>query len=486
MLKETRRKRVVGIAFILMLILAPILWKQYQNQEKKEEISLDTVMSAREIAQFREEYPQFDAVMPVMESQMRSLAYYLHYCDFVLVEYVEEVIRDKDSHYTFRFEVEEVVWQNKSKSWSSVEIRNEDGTMNAFVPDCYWMKPKYLIPGARYVVPVGAYKYSVFEEEIQLELLPHHMFYVTEENAMVAATYEEEAMRYDGCSLDEFVLELEHIWQKGCEIEPELASSRLERLKEYSKTLPTIKDLPELSEEEITVQRIYYPEQNYNYGFDLIETAIPGDWGANFAHTYLFSDAIVVGTLASEVLDASEKQASITWGDWEGTISDLEIQNMPLIDSNRFATQCAKYYTFYVEEIIWKKENQNISLKVDQELLLNHHPNSGLDTDLMLQKGQKYVLGLSRNQFTGTYGIIRNSSFHMNPEGYLFSFVSGENLNQFTGKGLRVYLEAMEDAMRKYEKNPPTQEEAYDFFKYISTNNGYGVSSSTMLFLENL
>lgn len=367
---------------------------------------------------FRQDHPLQHISNPVSDMNLRPLEQYLAHCDYVLLEYVEELGADSWNRPNHRFILKEIISQGSHTDWKIEDYIIDNNALEVFVSSPWQLWG--LIPGEEYLFLV-----TTFNEEEKLELYPHHSFYVTSEQKLVPLSDEEEIQSYMGCFISDFEKQLP---KKSINI-PIEGSELSTQTNHYSK----------LTETEINVLRQQYPivDGYESDGCYLVDS----NWGANFATIFQESDVILTGTILSEVIPCTEKNKTIQLNEWNGSIEEMEAlskNRMQEISWNNIHA----YFTFQIDEILWKREEKNLLIQPG-DILLFAEGVEYTKTHSQLHQGQKYLWAADFNQVTGCYQSFRSSAFYMTEDGYLFSFQSGHHTNQYTGHHLDYYKEEL-------------------------------------------
>jgi len=428
-MNKTKKYVMTGcfLGAVFLLIIGYVTIWQMQMREVAQPI-----LTEEEILAFRETHPRCEFSNPVLDLNMREMEYYLDWYDYVLVEYVEELPRCGTSpYYLHRFCHVETVWSSGKRDWTLEQYLNEDGVFDIQM-SMLWKKLK-LQEGDRYLFLIGE-----SEKELGIELFPHHSYYVTESGGLVALSEEEQTEGYTGYNVEQFAEQMKNLWKQYDEDAEVQLRSRKELRQE-------IKEKPALEEAQIQTMREEYPMQQN--GNPMVDMAVPDSWGANFGTVFELYDAVITGTIVSDILLTDEKFSTmIDLGEWQGTIHEMELKNPQMVRRHK------AYWVFQVDEVLWKTEREAVPVKAGDTILFALVGNSHYLMDQLLRKDQQYLWGVALSQTTGTYDVSRHAGFYVTPEGYLFSFVSGENSNRFTGQCQAAYELALQEALRDPEK----------------------------------
>ena len=214
-----------------------------------------------------------------------------------------------------------------------------------------------------------------------------------------------------------------------------------------------------LSEEEIARLRLQYPVSDM--GSPLINSIIPEGWGLNFGTIFECYDAIITGKVTSEITASEKKLTMVDEGDWEESLEELKEQNLSLIEM----PYVRYYWTFEVDEVLWKGKREEAQAVLEElssgDTILFSISDFAFCHEELIRENQEYLWTVGWNEVTGDYEVIRRGSFYKTEDDYLFSFVSGNNTNCYTGMKLSSYKKALTAA----EHDPQLAGEAWDYLE---------------------
>ncbi|MCR4777435.1 MAG: hypothetical protein K5858_01185 [Lachnospiraceae bacterium] len=215
-----------------------------------------------------------------------------------------------------------------------------------------------------------------------------------------------------------------------------------------------------LSAEEIAELRNIYPTVDEHPAY--VDTLVPEDWGANFEVIFDHYDAVIKGTMTSDIWETTKKVTMVDLDDWDGDLEELEKQNPALVNS----TLGHVFWTIEVEEVIWQSKTTAKIIKTGDKLLMTDSALMFNYGDL-LKKDNSYILPIGYHETEDAWTFLKPGGFHVTDDDYLFSFKSGENTNKYTGSKEKIYVNALKNANNTWEREikSGTYEEIIDYLE---------------------
>ncbi|MCR4778650.1 MAG: hypothetical protein K5858_07385 [Lachnospiraceae bacterium] len=211
-----------------------------------------------------------------------------------------------------------------------------------------------------------------------------------------------------------------------------------------------------LSDEKIERRRAeYHVVDKWPLSSEISDHA---DYAPDFRHIFEYADVIVSGTQVSKIMVKDEemvadyvsvaKNNNELFGEWDQDVAVLSTHQKlyPKYDYGA-------YWYFDVKNVIWQgNKAENVpTVKIGDKIKV-HFDLYYYIYENQFKKDKDFVISLYYNDVAESWEYIDHTGFYKSEDGYLFSFVEGDNANRYTGFKEKVYEQAAKKANKKWQK----------------------------------